>query len=390
MVNIRSEIQDLEQEIITLRRDFHKHPEIGFDVSRTADIVAKHLESYGYTVQTGVGQSGVVGDINGNGSGPTIALRADMDALPMQETSNIEYRSVKDGMMHACGHDGHTAILLGVAQVLAGMRENINGTVRLIFQPGEEGDAGAREMIKDGCLAGVDEIFGLHLWNYQQYGTAGSRPGPVLAAADIFEIAITGIGGHGATPQGSVDAIVVAAELIQAFQTIVSRNTNPLESTVVSIGQISGGTNFNIIADKVYLRGTARSFSEENRTMIKKRMNEIVSGLEKLSGAKINLDYQDGYPPTINNNAAYEKFTKAAKKIVGSGLIDPYMTMGGEDFAYYLEKIPGCFFFVGSEPTHAESMSVPHHCSHFDIDERALLSGASIMVQLIDDLLIQK
>jgi amidohydrolase len=329
-----------------------------------------------------------VGDLQGKRSGPTIALRADMDALPMQETSTVEYRSVNDGMMHACGHDGHTAMLLGVAQVLAGMRENINGSVRLIFQPGEEGDAGAREMIKDGCLKGVDEIFGLHLWNYQQYGTAGSRPGPVLAAADIFEIAIKGIGGHGATPQGSVDAIVVAAELIQALQTIVSRNTNPLESTVITVGQINGGTNFNIIADNVYLRGTARSFSEENRKMIIKRMNEIVSGFEKLSGAKIDLDYHDGYPPTINNEAAYKKFTNAAEKIVGNGLSDPYMTMGGEDFAYYLEKIPGCFFFVGSEPANAEPLSVPHHCSHFDIDERALLSGASIMVQIIDDLLI--
>jgi amidohydrolase len=237
-------------------------------------------------------------------------------------------------------------------------------------------------------LEGVDEIYGLHLWNYQNYGTVGSRPGPVLAAADIFEITIKGIGGHGAAPQGTVDAIVVAAELIQTLQTIVSRNTNPLDSTVVSIGEIGGGNNFNIIADKVKLRGTTRSFTEENRGLIKKRMHEIVSGLEKLSGAQIELDYHDGYPPTINDKNAYNNFQVAAAKIVGKELGDPYITMGGEDFAYYLERIPGCFFFVGSEPSNVEPMSVPHHCAHFDIDERALLIGASIMLQIIDDLLI--
>jgi amidohydrolase len=386
--SIRKEIQKIESEMIAQRRDFHQHPEIGFDLKRTAGIVADKLESLGIKTVTSVGQSGVVGDLKGAMPGPVIALRADMDALPIQETNEVAYKSLVDGKMHACGHDGHMAILLGTAQVLAGMRSNIKGTVRFIFQPAEEGDAGASLMIEDGCLEDVEEIYGLHLWNYMPYGKVGTRPGPVLAAADIFDITVKGIGGHGAAPQGTVDAIVVASQLVQSLQTIVSRNTDPLESTVVTVGQISGGYNFNVIADNVKLRGTARSFTETNRKMIKQRMKETVEGLSRSSGAVIELDYQDGYPPTINEPEAFQKCEKAAKKIAGEGYGDPYITMGGEDFSYYLQKVPGCFLFVGSSPETDESKRVPHHASHFDIDERALVLGASIFLQLIDDILM--
>jgi amidohydrolase len=280
------------------------------------------------------------------------------------------------------------AILLGTAKVLAEMKSNIKGTVRFIFQPAEEGDGGARFMIADGCLEGVEEIYGLHLWNYMPYGKVGTRPGPVLAASDIFDINVKGVGGHGAIPQGTVDAIVVASQLVQLLQTLVSRNTDPLESTVITVGQIGGGHNFNVIADNVQLRGTARSFTEANRQMIKQRMAETVAGLSRSSGATIELDYQDGYPPTINELGAYQKFEKAAKKIAGKGYGDPYLTMTGEDFSYYLQKVPGCFLFVGSAPDADEPMRVPHHASHFDIDERVLALGASIFLQLIDDILM--
>ena len=290
--------------------------------------------------------------------------------------------------MHACGHDGHTAMLLGAATIIKQLQDKLNGNVRFIFQPAEEGDGGARYMIEDGCLDSVNEIYGIHLWNYQQYGEVGVKEGPILAAADVFSITIKGVGGHGAAPQGTVDAILVSAHLITALQSIVSRNTNPLESTVITIGQINGGHNFNVIADEIVLKGTARSYTEENRQLIKNRMKEIISGVAKTFSAEIDFTYSEGYPPTVNDKNTYDKLMKSAQKIVGDKCGFPYLSMGGEDFSYYAERIPGCFFFVGSSPSNKKLRSVPHHCSHFDIDENALLIGSSIFVQLIEDQLI--
>ena len=241
-------------------------------------------------------------------------------------------------------------------------------------------------MLEDGALDGVDEIYGIHLWNYQKFGTVGVKPGPIMAASDKFVIDIEGIGGHGACPQGTVDPILVAAHLITALQTIVSRNTNPLESTVVTVGMMEGGTNFNIIPHHATLKGTARAYTEENRNLIKQRMAEIVAGIGATFGAKITLDYQDGYPPTINAEEQAQVLLKAAQKIVGETEAGyPYLSMGGEDFSYFAQEVPGCYFLVGSAPLDREPMSVPHHCSHFDIDERALLVGASVFVQVIED-----
>ncbi|MFQ6678360.1 MAG: M20 family metallopeptidase [Fidelibacterota bacterium] len=386
-INIHKDVKIISDEIISTRRDIHKHPEMGFNVHRTAELVANRLNDLGLDVQTGVGKTGVVADLN-SGHGPTIALRADMDALPIQETSHCDYKSVHDGIMHACGHDGHTAMLLGAAKILANKKNKIQGTVRFLFQPAEEGDGGATYMIKDGCLDGVDEIYGIHLWNYQKYGEVGVKEGSILAAADEFQIIIKGVGGHGAAPQGTVDSVVVSAHLITALQTIVSRNTNPLESTVVSIGMINGGYNFNIIADEVKLKGTARSYTEENRQLIKSRMNEIITGMGQSFNAEIILEYRNGYPPTVNDSGIVNKLMKSARKIVSEGVGSPYLSMGGEDFSYYAQEIPGCFFFVGSAPEDQPFRSVPHHCSHFDIDERALSVGASIFVQLIEDQLM--
>ena len=385
-MNIRSEIKDIEKNIIDWRRDFHQFPELGFEEHRTSKIIGEALKEMGLAPKMNVGKTGVTADLT-FGEGPTIALRADMDALPMQEASGLDFSSKHDGVMHACGHDGHMAMLLGAAKVLTQNGDSFNGTVRFIFQPAEEGAGGARYMIEDGCLDGVDEIYGIHVWNYQPVGEVGITDGPVLAAADMFEIKIKGIGGHGAAPQGTIDAVVVASHLVQALQTIVSRNTNPLESTVVTIGTINGGHNFNIIADEVTLSGTARAYTEENRNLIKTRMAEIIDGVAKTFGAEISFDYEDGYPPTINHTDPTNKVLKAAERVVGEKAGMPYLSMGGEDFSYYLQKIPGCFFFVGSAPNDQKLFETPHHCSHFTMDERALLVGPSIYLNLVDDLL---
>ena len=385
-MNIRTEIKKIENMIIDWRRDFHQYPELSFKEHRTGDVIANELRSMGLEPKINVGKTGVTADLE-FGDGPTIGLRADMDALPIQETSGLSFSSKNDGVMHDFGHDGHMAMLLGAAKVLTQKVDQYNGTVRFIFQPAEEGEGGARYMIEDGCLEGLDEIYGIHVWNYQPVGEVGVKDGPVLAAADMFDIKIKGIGGHGAAPQGTVDSIVIASHLVQALQTIVSRNTNPLESTVISVGKINGGHNFNIIADEVSLSGTARAYTEENRSLIKTRMKEIIQGIEKTYNAQITFDYKDGYPPTINHTEPAEKVLKAAKQVVGSKAGMPYLSMGGEDFAYYLKDKPGCFFFVGSAPNEKELFETPHHCSHFNMDERALLVGPSIYLNLLDNIM---
>ena len=383
-IKIREEIKNIKDEIYAIRRHFHRYPELSFKEFNTAETISQHLNNLGISHKKGVGKTGIVGEIN-FGPGPTIALRADMDALPIQEENNLDYKSLNDGVMHACGHDGHMAILLGAANALSKNSKLKKGTVRFIFQPAEEGLGGAKYMIEDGCLDKVDEIYGLHLWNYQLYGEVGIKDGPVMASADLFDIEVSGKGGHGATPQGTIDAIVVASNLVTMLQTIVSRNTNPLESTVLSIGKIKGGHNFNIISDKVHMSGTTRAYTEENRTMIKQRMKEVIEGVSKSFGADIKLNYKDGYPPTVNHSSQVEKVLEAASSVVASGAKNPYLSMGGEDFSYYLQNKPGCFFFVGSAPNENEILSTPHHCSHFNIDERALLVGASVYVNLIEN-----
>jgi len=381
-MKINPQVKKFKNKIIKIRRDIHKHPELSFQEFRTAKLVSDSLKKFGLEVDENIGKTGVVGILKGARPGKTIAFRADMDALPIQETSDLSYKSVNDGVMHACGHDAHTAMLLVAAEILSKNIEQISGKIKFIFQPAEEGFGGAKFMIDDGALEGVEEIYGLHVWNYQESGTIGLKSGPVMAAADKFEIIINGIGGHGAAPQGTVDCVVVSSYLIQSLQTIVSRNTNPIDSTAITIGQINGGYNFNIIADKVILKGTARSYTEENRLMIKKRLQEIINGTESMFNAKIELIYEDGYPPVINDIAATKKLSRIANKIVGNKLISPYLSMGGEDFSYFAQKVPGCFFFLGTMPDGKDKTSTPHHCSHFDIDEDSMVIGTSVFVEL--------
>jgi amidohydrolase len=384
-IKIRPEIDSIASEIIGIRRDIHMYPEQGFDVHRTAALVAEKLNQWGIHVREKVGKTGVVGDLEGNHPGSTIALRADMDALPIQETGNLPYKSKNDGLMHACGHDGHTAILLGVAKVLSHKKELLQGCLRFIFQPSEEKDGGAAYMIEDGCLEGVDEIYGIHLWNYSEFGEIGSRPGAILAATDSLNFIVEGIGGHGAMPQGTVDAIVVSANLINALQTVVSRNVDPLQNAVVSIGTIHGGDNHNVIASSVKMDGTVRTFSDEIRMLIKNRILQIAKGMETSFGGKIDVKIEKGYPATVNDPTLFEKLMTAAKNVVGNGALKITPFMGGEDFAYYAEKVPGCFFFIGSSPQGVPPGTIPHHCSRFDFDERALLVGASVLLELVEN-----
>lgn len=387
-LRIRPEIAAIESEIIAIRRDIHLHPELGFEEHRTAALVAKKLRSMGIRVQEKIGKTGVVGDLEGKYAGPTIALRADMDALPIQETGDASYKSKCDGIMHACGHDGHTAILLGVAKVLSEKRRYLHGRLRFIFQPSEEKDGGATYMIDDGCLDGVDEIYGIHLWNYSAFGEIGSRPGAILAATDSLKILVKGVGGHGAMPQGTVDAIVVSSNLVNALQTVVSRNIDPLQNAVITIGTIHGGDNHNVIASSVNMEGTIRTFSEDIARQIRDRIYQIANGVQTAFGATIEVNIESGYPATMNDPNLYKKVMTAAKKVASEGarLITPFM--GGEDFAYYAEKVPGCFFFIGSSPGGKPPGTIPHHCSNFDFDERALLVGASVLLELVESSMV--
>jgi amidohydrolase len=387
-IQIRPEIKAIASEIIDIRRDIHMYPEQGFDVYRTAALVAENLRKLGIHVQEKVGKTGVVGDLEGNHPGPTIALRADMDALPIQETGNVVYRSKNDGVMHACGHDGHTAILLGAARVLSAKRNLLHGRLRFIFQPSEEKDGGATHMIDDGCLEGVDEIYGIHLWNYSEFGEIGCKPGAIMAATDSLNFIVEGIGGHGAMPQGTVDAIVVSANLINALQTVVSRNIDPLKNAVVTVGTIHGGDNHNVIASSVKMDGTVRTFSEEISMLIRKRIRQIATGMENTFGGKVEVKIEKGYPATVNDPRLFEKLMTAAKSVVGDCARKTTPFMGGEDFAYYAKKVPGCFFFIGSSPRGVSPGTIPHHCSHFDFDERALLVGASVLLELVENSLV--
>eukprot|EP01038_Epipyxis_sp_PR26KG_P013121 gene13121-17587_t len=391
-ISILQEVAIIRDEIISNRRYFHSTPELSYAEIKTAGTIVEKLKSYGITeIFEQIGRTGVIGIIRGAHSGPCIALRADMDALPIVEAADIDYKSTNIGAMHACGHDGHITGLLAAAKILFKEKDNLHGIVKLIFQPAEEGYAGAKAMIADGCLedvhgAKVDSIYGLHLWSVAPLGAIQCQVGPVMAASDRFTIDVEGKGGHGAAPHMTVDAIVEAASLVTSLQTVISRNKDPLESGVLSIGTIKGGFGYNIIADSVTICGTCRSFTPQVREMMKSRIETICCGVATTFGGTIKMDYEYGYPPTVNNYPECNQIVSdAAANFVGpqrSSL--PQKTMGAEDFSYFLEERPGCFFFVGAA---LPGETRPHHKSVFDFDERAILIGASIYVQIIRNLL---
>ncbi|MDN5331927.1 MAG: hypothetical protein PWP45_1152 [Tepidanaerobacteraceae bacterium] len=386
MDDIKAKVREIFPKVQELRRDFHAHPELGFEEVRTSKIVAEILEGLGLKVQKGIAKTGVVGLLDTGKPGPVVALRADMDALPVRDAKKVAYASKVKGVCHACGHDGHTAILLGAAMILSSMKDRFTGKVKFIFQPCEEQlPGGAKPMIEAGVLDDpkVDNIFGLHLWTNYPIGTVGLKSGPLMASPDSFNIEIIGKGGHGSAPHETVDAVVVASQVVMALQTIVSRSVKPIESAVVSVGMLKAGYNFNVIADTATITGTVRTYSEEVRNLIQRRMEEIVKGIAAAYGASYRIEYTRGYPAVITDEKITNYAMQIASEVVGSqNVIDAEPVMGGEDFAYYLQKVPGTFAFVGAR-NEEKGVVYPHHHPEFDIDEEALAIGVELMVRYV-------
>jgi len=379
----------------TLRRDFHMHPELGFREIRTGGIVAKELESLGIEVTKGVGKTGVVGLLEGAKPGPTLLLRFDMDALPIVEDTGAEYASQNNGVMHACGHDGHSAIGLTVAKMLNAHRDQLTGTIKFCFQPSEEGNngeevGGAEMMMRDGVLDSpkVDMTLALHLWNEKPLGWLGVAQGPVMAGADIFSVKITGKGGHGAIPDATVDPVVAAANIVNALQSIVSRNVAPLETAVVSVTMIHGGTAFNVIPQEVVLEGTIRTFDSGVRQKVVERFEQIARGVGEGLGCQIEVDIKRLTPALVNNDSVTAQVQETARRVLSESHLDTagYITMGAEDMAFMLEKVPGCFFFIGSNDK-ARHLDYGHHHPKFDFDEEALVRGSALMAAAAMDML---
>ncbi len=360
--------------LISTRRDLHRHPELGFQERRTAELVARRLSTAGLDPRTGVGRTGVTADLVPGTSDrrPGILLRADMDALPLTEETGAAYASQEPGAMHACGHDGHVAIALCLAERLA--RATEASRLRLLFQPAEEGAGGAEACTRDGVLEGVGAAFGLHLWNQLPVGKIGVNRGALMAAVDEFSIEVEGPGGHGAAPHETSDTIVAAARIVEALQGVVAREISPLEPAVLTVGTIHGGGAFNIIPARVTLTGTTRSFSEVVGRALPEKIERIVSGTAAAAGVRARLEYRRVNRATVNDGAMAELVIAAAAQLVGEENVETDMrTLGGEDMSVYLSRVPGCFFFVGSAP---DGPHRPHHSPVFDIDERALTIGA--------------
>lgn len=377
-----ADAEALSDDIVAVRRDLHMHPELGFQEVRTARMVAERLGALGYEVVTGVGKTGVVGLMSGGQPGErTVLLRFDMDALPIQEENDVPYRSQVPGVMHACGHDAHVAVGIGVATVLAKYREQLPGTIKLMFQPAEEGLGGARAMIADGLLEGphVDVALGLHVSSGHPTGTAVVRSGAMLAASDGIQIVVHGRGGHGARPHETIDAVLVASHIVVALQSIVARNLDPEDVGVVTIGGIQAGQAGNVIAETALMRGTIRSFSPEARELLHRRVREIATGVATTFGATVDVQTTFGVNATYNAVAPTEVVYQSATEILGADNIDTtYRTTGGEDFSEVLAAVPGNFFFLGTRDD-SRGLNYPHHNPRFDIDESALPTGVAIL-----------
>jgi amidohydrolase len=390
MPDYLSEAKALFEYTQSLRRDFHAHPELGFHEIRTAGIVAKELTNLGLEVHTGLGRTGVVAVLEGSKSGPVVLVRADMDALPIVEETGAPYASLNPGVMHACGHDGHTATLLTVARMLNDHREDLAGTVKLMFQPAEEGMGGAQEMIAAGVLDDpkVDLALALHVWNEKPVGWIGIANGPAMAGAEIFNIKVLGKGGHGAAPHLAVDPVLASAQIITALQGIVARNVAPLQSAVVSICTIHAGETFNVIPPMVEMTGTIRTFEPAVRRLVLDRFEKTIQSVAQAMGCQVELDVKRLTPATINHSKVAAQVQSVARTLLPDAEVDSanYVTMGSEDFAFILEKVPGCFFFIGSANPE-KGLDASHHHPKFDIDETALPEGAALMTASIMDIL---
>jgi amidohydrolase len=376
----------LQPQLSVWRRRLHQRPELGFQEQFTAEFIAGKLREWGIEHETGIAQTGIVAVVTGDRPGPVLAIRADMDALPIQEENAVDYRSQHDGRMHACGHDGHVAIALGTAYYLSQHRD-FAGTVKFIFQPAEEGPGGAQPMVEAGVLKNpdVDAIIGLHLWNNLPLGKVGIRAGAMMAAVELFECTIHGRGGHGAMPHQTVDSILVGAQVVTALQTIVARNLDPLQSGVVTVGKFEAGTASNVIADSAYLRGTVRYFDPALADFFDRRIEDIIAGTCQSHGATYEFRYHRLYPPVINDGAIAHLIRTAAEDVVETpaGVVPDCQTMGGEDMSFFLQEVPGCYFFLGSANIDRQ-LAYPHHHPRFDFDETALGLGVEIFVRCVE------
>jgi amidohydrolase len=381
---LSKDVLDLRPELLALRRELHRHPELAYAETRTAARVASFLEGSALELREGVGGTGVLATVRGEGA-RTVLLRVDLDALPIQEQTESPYASQVPGLMHACGHDGHTAMGAGAARILA--RRRLPGSVRVLFQPAEEGEGGAQAVIRDGVLDGVDLVLGIHLWNELPVGTLGVKAGPLMAAVDRIRIVIHGRGGHGGQPQRAADPLVAAAHVVTALQTIVAREVSPLHSAVVTLGSIHGGEAFNVIPDEVTLTGTIRTYDAELRRSMPERLRRIAGGVAESLNCRAQVEVKPGNPAVVNDPAAAEIARRAATRVVGeAGVVSPEPTMGGEDMAVYFERVPGCFVFVGSANA-GRGLAEPHHSPRFDFDEDALAIGCEFLVQAAEEAL---
>jgi amidohydrolase len=393
--NFLQQAKDLFPYTQSLRRNFHMHPELGFNEIRTGSIVAKELEALGIEVTKGVGKTGVVGLLEGAKSGPTILLRFDMDALPITEETSAEYASTNPGVMHACGHDGHTAIGLTVAKILNEHKEELKGNIKFCFQPSEEGTngeevGGALMMMRDGVLESpkVEKTLSLHVWNDKPVGWIHVAKGPIMAGAELFTVRLTGKGGHGAAPETTVDPVICAAHITTALQTIVARNVPPLKPAVISVTSIHTGTAFNIIPQTAELNGTIRTFDPEVRKLVLERFQQVITGIASSLGCESEITIKQVTAPVINNEAVAADVLRAAQLVFPDTQIadNSYLTMGAEDMGYMQEKVDGCYFFIGSA-NDEKHLNYNHHHPKFDIDEEALINGVALMATAAVDIL---
>ena len=370
-------------ELIAVRRDLHMHPETAFEEVRTSALVAQRLKALGLQPRTGVGRTGVLATVEGARPGKTVLLRADMDALPILEENDVPYRSHVAGKMHACGHDCHTSILLGLSKHFVETRSELQGRVKLCFQPAEEEGGGADAMIADGALDDPrpDAAFGLHVWQDMDLGKVGVTPGAFMAAVDSFSVTVKGVGAHAAMPEASRDPVLCLAHMVSALQSIASRNVNPLKEVVVSVTQLKAGTAFNIIPETAWMNGTCRTFDLEVWRELPEHFNRIVHGVAAAFGCTATIEMERSNRPTINDPAMAKIARAAAVDVVGeSNVLDDVRTMGGEDFSAFLHRVPGCFIAVGSRNA-ARGLVYGHHHPKFDVDEAALEIGAEVLLR---------
>jgi amidohydrolase len=383
--DLKRRVEDLSGSLVAWRRALHKRPELGFEEHETAALVAEQLRGLGIEVKTGVAKTGVVGLLRATKpSRRAVLLRADMDALPIEEVSGRPYGSEVAGKMHACGHDGHMAMLLGAASVLTAVRERLDRDVVFCFQPGEEGFGGAEAMIREGVLVehGVGEVYGLHLWSLFPVGTVQLRPGPTMAGNDEFVASIVGKGGHGAMPHEARDPIVAAANAVVALQSVVARSIDPMQAAVVTVGSLQAGSAPNVIPEVATLRGTMRSFDDDVRQILRRRVREVLEGTAAAAGCRLDYVLHPGYPTVVNDADAVARVRRHAALVAGdANVVEPAPMAAAEDFAYFLREAPGAFVFVGAGNT-ARGITAPHHAPQFDIDESALPIGTELLVRI--------